>query len=269
MSNNVYAEKMGFFHQGSGGTGTAPGDVCLSPPPPPAGPVPIPYVNMLKAADLTNGSKSVKIQGNPTALENSSEIATSTGDEAGTQGGNVITHRTKGKGTFQLWSFVVKVEGKGVCRHGDPLGQACGSQPFGIVDPSAIVDIQAIVGTENFGQPCPPGKEKAPETGTNDAQRQSVRGGPCWSCGATTNAGTYKSGRAFDKDDRFVADHQPPQSAVWAMGGCRNETAFNQWKKSNAAVKPHCTTCSNAQGVEMRDNQGKSVLEYLALGWPG
>ena len=41
--------------------GVAPGDVCLSPPPPPTGPVPVPYVNMLSASDLTKGSKSVKI----------------------------------------------------------------------------------------------------------------------------------------------------------------------------------------------------------------
>jgi hypothetical protein len=53
------------------------------------------------------------------------------------------------------------------------------------------------------------------------------------------------------------------------MGGCHNEAKFNEWKKSNEAVKPHCTTCSNNQGQVMRDNQGKSVLEYLALSWPG
>ena len=80
MSNSVYANAMGLFHKGSGGQGIAPGDVCLSPPPPPAGPVPVPYVNMLSASDLTKGSKSVKVQGNPTALEDTSEIASSTGD---------------------------------------------------------------------------------------------------------------------------------------------------------------------------------------------
>ncbi|MBS0306423.1 MAG: DUF4150 domain-containing protein [Proteobacteria bacterium] len=268
MSNSVYANAMGLFHKGSGGQGIAPGDVCLSPPPPPAGPVPVPYVNMLSASDLTKGSKSVKVQGNPTALEDTSEIASSTGDEAGTQGGNVVTHKTKGKGTFQLWSFDVKFEGKGVCRNGDTLGQAGASTPSGIIDPSAIVDIAVIVG-DDFGKPCPEEKKNAPQTATNEKQRESVRGGPCWSCGAKINKGTYKSGGKFDKGDRFVADHQPPQSAVWAMGGCHNEEKFNAWKKSNAAVKPHCTTCSNNQGQVMRDNQGKSVLEYLAMAWPG
>ena len=56
--------------------------------------------------------------GNPTALENVSEISTSTGDEGGTQGGGVVSHKTKGTGAFLLWYFVVKVEGKGVCHHG-------------------------------------------------------------------------------------------------------------------------------------------------------
>ena len=267
MGNTVYAENMGFFHKGSGGKGVAPGDVCLTPPPPPAGPVPVPYVNMLQASDLAKGSKTVKIMGTPTALEGVSHVSTSTGDEAGTQGGNVVSHKTKGKGYFQIWSFTVKAEGKGICRNGDPMGQNCGS-PIGIVDPMAIVDIQAIVGAENFGKPCPEDKQKAPATKTSEKQRKSVRGGPCWSCGNKTNKGTYKSGRKFNKKDRFVADHQPPQSAVWAMGGCHNEDAFNKWKKSTDAVVPQCTTCSNSQGQEMRQQQGKSVLEYLALGWP-
>lgn len=123
MGLTVFAEKMGLFHKGSGGMAIAPGDVCLSPPPPPAGPVPVPYPNSLSAGDLTKGSKSVKVDGEETALEDASAVSTSTGDEGGTQGGNVVTHKTKGKACFNLWSFTVKVEGKGVCRHGDPMGQ--------------------------------------------------------------------------------------------------------------------------------------------------
>ncbi len=269
MPLTVYAEGLGLFHKGSNGTGVAAGDVCLSPPPPPTGPVPVPYVNMVQASDLADGSKKVTIDGEPTALSDKSSIATSTGDEAGTQGGNVITHKTKGKAYFATWSMTVTVEGEGVCRHSDLLGQNCASKPFGIIDPSAITRILPSIPPSKLGQPCPPGKEEAPATKTNTAQRESVRGGPCWSCGATVNKGVYKSGRAFNKKDRFVADHQPPQSAVWAMGGCHDEKAFNQWKQSTDAVVPHCTTCSNSQGTVMRGAQGKSVLEYLALAWPG
>src|SRR5687768_7007249 len=110
MSCTVFANSNGLFHKGSGGKGVAAADVCLSPPPPPAGPVPVPYVNSLSAADLADGSKTVKIQSEPTALEDQSNISTSTGNEAGTQGGSVITHKTKGKGYFTTWSHDVKIE---------------------------------------------------------------------------------------------------------------------------------------------------------------
>lgn len=39
MGLSVFAENLGLFHKGSGGKGVAPGDVCLSPPPPPTGPM--------------------------------------------------------------------------------------------------------------------------------------------------------------------------------------------------------------------------------------
>src|SRR4051812_1087057 len=146
MGTTVFAEDMGFFHKGSGGTGVAPADVCLSPPPPPAGPAPGPYVNSLSASDLSKGRKKVKVEGEPTALEDASEISTSTGDEPGTQGGNVVTHKTKGKGFFTLWSFTVKVEGKGVCRHGDMMAQNCASGPPGCVDPTAVTNFKKLVG---------------------------------------------------------------------------------------------------------------------------
>ena len=47
-------------------------DVCLSPPSPPAGPVPIPYPVTSKASDTSNGSKSVKISGKEIMLKNKS-----------------------------------------------------------------------------------------------------------------------------------------------------------------------------------------------------
>ena len=71
MSCTVFANDDGFFHKGSGGSSKAYPDVCLSPPPPPTGPVPVPYPNRLSASDLTDGSRTVKIQGKETALEKS------------------------------------------------------------------------------------------------------------------------------------------------------------------------------------------------------
>jgi uncharacterized Zn-binding protein involved in type VI secretion len=249
MPSTVFANFMGFFHSGSGGTGIAPLDVCLSPPPPPAGPVPVPYVNNLSASDLAMGSQTVKIQGNPTALEDSSFVAVSTGDEAGTLGGNVITHMIKGKGYFMLWSFNVKVEGKGVCRMGDMMGQNEASQPPGCVDAAAIVNFLALPWV-NTTKPCPP-KPKYPGTKTTESQRKNVRGGPCWECVKEGKPG-LRSGRRKWKN--FTPDHQPPSKAAWFMGGCHNPKKFKKWRTSkDAAKKPHCSAHTKAQAQTMKD----------------
>ena len=129
MGRTVFAENMGLFHKGSGGKGVAPADVCLSPPPPPTGPVPVPYVNNLSASDLAKGSTKVKIQGEPTCLEDASESRQAWAMKPARKAATSSLIRPKGKGYFTLWSFTVKIEGKGVCRHGDMMGQNCASSP--------------------------------------------------------------------------------------------------------------------------------------------
>jgi len=252
MGLTVYAENMGFFHKGSGGKGVAPADVCLSPPPAPTGPVPVPYVNNLMASNLAKGSKKVKIDGKPTALEDASNISTSTGDEPGNQGGNVITHKTKGKGYFKLWSFTVFAEGKGVDRHGDMMGQNCSSDPPGCVDAAAVTSF-----TTEFPDkgPCPEpynrskstdkkrktksGKEVTTKTPNGDQKRQVLNqrtGAPkqCWTPGCS-NTGS-------------IADHQPPLGLAWYLGGCHDPDGFRDWAHDKRSIKgPHCPGCSEAQ----------------------
>ncbi|MFC3321623.1 DUF4150 domain-containing protein [Mesorhizobium cantuariense] len=273
MSCTVFAEGNGFFHKGSGGTGTAPIDVCLSPPPPPTGPVPVPYVNNMSAGDLTKGSKSVKIDGNPTALENVSEVSTSSGNEAGTQGGGVVTHKTKGKASCTLWSFTVKVEGKGVGRHSDLAIQNCMSTPPNIICTYVKV-IENLQRPEfatmlaDAGKGCPPGKEDPPETKTTKKQRAHVRGrAACWSCQKSINTGFFKSsGRRYNRGKRWVADHQPPQSVVWKeLGGCRNPAIFEKWKKDNKSVQPQCAACSNTQGGSVSTADTTALLTKLGI----
>lgn len=113
-------------HAGSGGIATAFPDVCKTPSP--AGPIPIPYPNIAKSGDTAQGSKKVKIDGNPIMLDGSN-FSTSTGDEAGSAGGGVVSNTTKGKAEFILYSFDVKVEGKGVPRLGDMMLQNKMSSP--------------------------------------------------------------------------------------------------------------------------------------------
>ncbi len=112
--SSVYANGRSILHKGDGLTQTSgPPDVCKTPSP--GGPVPIPYPNIAMDGDLAQGAKKVKIEGNPVAHEGSN-LSTSTGDEAGTAGGGLISSKTKGKLTFGSSSMDVKVEGKGVAR---------------------------------------------------------------------------------------------------------------------------------------------------------
>ncbi|RUV44932.1 MAG: DUF4150 domain-containing protein [Mesorhizobium sp.] len=281
MGNTVYAEKMGFFHQASGGKGIAPGDVCLSPPPPPAGPVPVPYVNMLSASDLIKGSKSVKVQGTPTALENSSEVALSTGNEAATPGlgAGVITHRIKGKGSFKLWSFTVKVEGKGVCRHGDPMEQNTASPLPNTVDVSAMVDFSVVLGKDAMKEDCPRDYKYSEDyTPTTETQRASVQGQACWQCKKdranilrrTPGPAKDKALKAIDAKIKkqtdgkvtMIADHQPPQKVAWEMGACHDADSFAQ-RMRDLPCQPHCHAHSMQQSRDMRELDRRELYDTM------
>lgn len=254
MGLTVYAEGMGLFHKGSGGKGIAPGDVCLTPPPPPAGPLPVPYVNMCNASDLSKGSSTVKIDGEPTALEDKSEVSTSTGNEAATQGGNVVTHKTKGKAVFTMWSHTVKIEGKGVCRHGDPMGQNCATPPVGIVQPSAVTSVGTKKGWDG-SEPCKSRYKRPAEGRINDDQRKAIAGKKCWKC-KTRNA--------------TVPDHQPPLIIAWYLGGCNDVANFKEWAKSTAATpKGHCRRCSGKQGGTVSRKHGTAKVNKFLKGLIG
>jgi len=272
---------MGFFHKGSGGKGVAPGDVCLSPPPPPAGPVPVPYVNMLQASDLTKGSKSVKIEGEPTALEDASEISTSSGNEAGTQGGGVVTHKTKGKGSFKSWCFSVKVEGKGVACHGNMMIQNTACDPPNCIDAAAVTKFKKLLG-KKAGEPCPPYDRDKHAPAITEEQEEAVKGKKCWECVRQRRAGqtpltmnpqnpaeygnwlrsdreyeTRRGGAYADRDrEAMTPDHQPPLCVAWAMGGCHlkptdgDPTGFQKQMAKKSMVKPHCRRHSNSQGSQ-------------------
>jgi len=113
-------------HAGSSGVANAFPDVCKTPTP--GGPVPIPYPNIAMSSDTAQGSKTVKVDGNPIMIKGSN-FKTSTGDEAGTAGGGVASNCTKGKAEFILYSFDVSVDGQNVARLGDLMVQNKGSSP--------------------------------------------------------------------------------------------------------------------------------------------
>jgi hypothetical protein len=122
MSNQVYANGMEIACKAANGkTIAALPDVCLSPPSPPAGPVPIPYPNTAYATDTTEGSKTVQISGKEVMLKDKSYFKQSTGNEAATKslGMGVVTHTIQGKVSFTSWSMDVKIEDENAVRHLD------------------------------------------------------------------------------------------------------------------------------------------------------
>jgi hypothetical protein len=108
-------------------------DVCKTPTP--TGPVPIPYPNIAMLTQAKGGTlcKKVKILNKKTATTKT-EIAMSSGDEAGTVGG-VISNRFKGPAKFKKGSSKVKAEGSPVVHVTSMIGQngvANANHPAGV-----------------------------------------------------------------------------------------------------------------------------------------
>jgi hypothetical protein len=108
----------GFAHKGSSGMSLVFPDVCKTPAPP-LGPIPIPYPNLGKSADTVQGTTQVKADGQMIMVKGAKYMM-STGDEPGVAGG-IISGVFKQECEYLMYSFNVMLEGKNVCRMGDPL----------------------------------------------------------------------------------------------------------------------------------------------------
>jgi uncharacterized Zn-binding protein involved in type VI secretion len=105
-------------HKGSNGISTAMApDVCKTPSP--GGPIPVPYPNIARSSTLSDGTTTVKTDGEMAAIKGS-KYASSNGDEAGTAGGVVSSVNMK-EAEWVSFSFDVKMEGKNVCRLQDVM----------------------------------------------------------------------------------------------------------------------------------------------------
>jgi len=118
MAQTVFANGRGIDHKGANGLSPVFPDVCLTPVPF-VGTVPIPYCNLAKSGDGDKGPKKVKIDGEMPMTEGA-EFTQTSGDEAGTSKG-IISGKNMDEAEYLLYSFDVKLEGKGACRLGDPL----------------------------------------------------------------------------------------------------------------------------------------------------
>ncbi len=119
MAAPVFINGRAAIFKGCVGQAVAFPDVCLCPPGPPAGPIPVPLPNTVVAADLAGCAVRVTIDGQPMAHQKSF-FAKSTGNEVSrSTGGGVVSHATQGKAYFQTGSPDVEVEGKKAVRHLD------------------------------------------------------------------------------------------------------------------------------------------------------
>ncbi|WP_437761072.1 PAAR-like domain-containing protein [Sorangium sp. So ce1389] len=120
MPHHVYANGNEICAKSADGTSVMAADVCFSPGAPLPG-VPILYMNMCKAPDIANGSRTVFIKGKEICLEDKSYFATSYGDEPATQAmkKGTVSGAVQGKCYFVSWSPDVFVEGLAVTRHMD------------------------------------------------------------------------------------------------------------------------------------------------------
>lgn len=136
MPVTVGVDSMSVVHKDSNGVTQAFPDVCKTPSP--AGPVPIPYPNIAMSSDTANGASTVLSDGNPTCVKDSN-FSTSTGDEAGSAGGGVVSNKIKGKAEFVNFSFDVMFEGKNVARAMDlMLHNDKNTPPFPVIQGPVI-----------------------------------------------------------------------------------------------------------------------------------
>jgi hypothetical protein len=158
MSNEIYANGCELACKAGDGKVIASfPDVCLSPPSPPAGPIPVPYPNTSFAKDMKNGSKTVKISNKEVMLKDKSYYKTSPlGDEAATRsfGANILSHVITGKTYFVAWSMDVKFEGLNVDRHIDLTTSNHASWPAGVSIPNPNLDAMSTAKLEKTTDKC-------------------------------------------------------------------------------------------------------------------
>jgi hypothetical protein len=106
-------------HKASSGMAKTELDVCKTPSP--GGPIPVPYPNIAMSAQTSDGSTSVKCDGESVMLKDS-VFSMSSGDEAGSIGG-VKSNVIKGEAKPVIYSFDIKIEGRNVMRRSDPMTQ--------------------------------------------------------------------------------------------------------------------------------------------------
>lgn len=253
MSNEVFANGNEIAcKSGNGKVIAAFPDVCLSPPSPPAGPLPVPYPNSSFSKDTKEGSRSVKISGEEVMLKDKSYYKTSPlGDEAATRsfGGSVVTHTITGKTYFVAWSMDVKFENENVDRHIDFTSSNHNSTP---------------------GSPPPvtPNAEKPASAGP------SPTSAICECCKGPAHSERQKNGNSMTSDAFYAPSYPPPaprpnraeQKAIDAMKDIRAKAKADGCgyifhdNDSDPCAKHYTVTKDEKDGIDGEYNAMMSPL---------
>jgi 5-methylcytosine-specific restriction endonuclease McrA len=247
MGMEVYANGMSIACKAASGKSIAAmPDVCLSPPSPPAGPIPIPYPNTSMASDATDGSKTVLINGQEVMLKNKSTFKTSNGNEAATKslGMGVVTHQIQGKSAFLAWSMDVKFEGENVPRHLDIMGHNEASDP---------TDTPPWPYTDSMNPPVPaqkPCKADCPRKPKKEEYDQVRSKTPSPEIRKSINAKTPKTCSACGNVVvSLAADHIVSLKIISQMPGFACLSQENQAKVANSPDNfvGLCTSCNSSK----------------------
>src|SRR5215472_821096 len=230
----------------SGKTIAAMPDVCLSPPTPPAGPVPIPYPNTAMASDTDNGSKTVQIGGDEVMLKDQSTFKKSMGDEAATKslGMGVVSHQIQGTVAFVGWSMDVKFEGANIPRHLDLTLHNGASAPYD-TPPQVYTDTQSV--SPPVEKPC---KSSCPQEPTK-AQYDKVRSkSPTPEIRKAINDKVPKICAACGlSSPSLAADHIVPLKIISQMRGfaCLSEDNQKEVANTPSNFVGLCKSCNSSK----------------------
>jgi hypothetical protein len=241
MSKNVFANGREISAKKDGNqTIAAMPDVCLSPPSPPAGPVPIPYPNTAQASDTSDGSKTVNIGGAEVGIKDSSNYKKSTGDEAATKslGMGVNTATLSDKLKHAAWSFDVKIEGENAIRHMDlttgnhintptsaDTGMNAASQAAGAAPPTNCQELAKLNEAE---------RNKVPNDKLN-AERTHKKSGGGWALTSAVKTATNGAKRVVNA----ISD----PDLMPAM-----DDSYSEAKKCQKGEIPACAGLKNNEG---------------------
>lgn len=160
-----------------------------------------------------------------------------------------------------LWSLDVKIEGMGVCRHDDPIGQNCGSKPIGAPTIKARVN-QTYGRVSDCPRPYNRHTDRGSPRSPTPAQTKYVNTPPpplprhdqC-KCGSTAKP--------------MTADHKPQIVVIYYNGGCHDLAKMGQRIRRKSAVQAQCATCLSGDGGPAGHFSSMINKLYQAAGVPG